>query len=130
MGNKEIFHFGTNPEAYVCNYLMDKKSAFIYIRENMPVHVPKSKKFLNNTFGGRFRSFPVSKMVTHHVEELNDGINSKKLLANNCAGKKIFPLGNSTDISIEYFKLLVIRYIARFAPQSSWIRKKKIVVPE
>lgn len=128
--NVNIFCFGSNPEAYVCNYLREAGHSFVYIKENMPVHIPKSMRFMQNKFGGRFRSFPFSKMITHHIEDLEDGINTKKLLANYCLGKKIFPLGNSLLIRIEFIKLVLLRLMAISAPQSSWIRKKKKVAAQ
>jgi hypothetical protein len=125
MNNKGIFRFGSNPEAHVCNCLLETGHSFMYIKECMPVHVPKSIRFMHNKFGGRFRSFPFAKMITHHLEDLDDGIQSKKLLANCCVGKNLFPVGTITLIKFEFFKLVLIRFMANAAPQSSWIRKKK-----
>jgi glycosyltransferase involved in cell wall biosynthesis len=126
--NKKIFNFNTtNPEAYVCNYLFDTNHSFMYIKENMPVHVPKSMRCMLNKFGGRFRSFPFSNMITHHIEDLEDGINTKKLLANYCLGKKVFPFGNKARIKTEYLLVVIIYFLAKIFPQSSWIRKKKTV---
>lgn len=125
--NTNIFRFGSNPEAYVCNYLRKNGYSFLYIKENMPVHIPKSMRFMQTNFGGRFRSFPCAKMITHHIEDLENGITTKKLLANYCLGKKIFPLGNSLLIKTHYIKQVLLRLTALIAPQSSWIRKKKTV---
>jgi hypothetical protein len=127
VNNTRIFDFNTprEPESYVCTYLLDSEKSFVYIKENMPVHIPKSMRFIQNRFGGRFRSFPFSKMVTHHIEDLEEGIRTKKLLANYCVGKKMYPLGNSFIIRIEFYKLVVQRFFAIIAPQSSWLRKKR-----
>lgn len=125
--NTNIFRFGSNPEAYVCNYLRENGHSFMYIKENMPVHIPKSMRFMQTNFGGRFRSFPCAKMITHHIEDLENGMNSKKLLANHCIGKKVFPLGNSFAIGFEHLKLLILRFVAIIVPKSTWLRKKKTV---
>ena len=126
INNIKIFDFGTNPEAQVCNYLLDTNNSFVYIKENMPVHIPKSmRRFIPNKYGGRFRTYPFSKMITHHIEELEEGIKTKKLLANYCLGKKVFPLGNSFLIKIASYGYLLLRFIAIISPQSTWIKKKK-----
>jgi hypothetical protein len=66
-------------------------------------------------------------MITHHIEDLEDGINTKKLLANYCLGKKVFPFGNKARIKTEYLLVVIIYFLAKIFPQSSWIRKKKTV---
>ena len=53
INNKEILNFSIHPEAFVCNYLLDRKEKFIYIKEHMPVHRPNMIKRIYNGYGGR-----------------------------------------------------------------------------
>lgn len=123
--NEEIFDFTIHPEGYVCNYIMDCKEKFIYIKENMPVHIPKSMRWLYNAYTGRIRSFPKAKMVTHHIEDLKNGIEEKKYLANVCCNKKIFKETEWKKNSIEYFKIRGYIFLAEVFPKSAWLKKKK-----
>jgi len=91
----EVFHFTTDAESWVCNRLRDEGRRFLYLTENMPVHQPKFLKFFGRHHGGRFRSFPRAGMVTHHVEDLPHGLETKQYLANVCLGRRDFPSATS-----------------------------------
>ncbi len=122
--NKEIFNFTIHPESHVCNYLIDRGFKYVYIRENMPVHVPKTMRHIYKTDGGRIREFPEAKMVTHHIEALEGGIEEKKYRANICLGEKVFDVGDIRKIKKENRKLKTKLFWAKIFPRSSWIKKK------
>jgi hypothetical protein len=121
----EMFDYTVHAESWVCNYLLDHQQRFQYIPENMPVHIPKSLRFWYNPYGGRFRSFPKAQMVTHHIEDLEQGLETKKLLANICLGRREFPVGADDIIRREHRKLKMILALAKYMPRSRWIRKKQ-----
>lgn len=123
--NTDIFHFTTHAEPWVCNYLLEHQQRFLYITENMPVHSPKSMRFLANAYGGRFRCFPKAKMVTHHIEDLENGIETKKLIANMCLGRREFPVGDLDVIIRGHYTIRLIMTMAKVFPRSRWFRKKK-----
>lgn len=120
-----MFDFTVHAESWVCNYLMDYGQKFKYIKENMPVHRPKSIAWLHNAYGGRFRMFPNAKMVTHHIEDLEHGIETKKLMANICLNHQEFPVGKEDFIRREYRKMCVLMSLSRYLPRSRWFRKKQ-----
>lgn len=123
INNKEILNFSIHPEAFVCNYLLDKKEKFIYIKEHMPVHRPNMIKRIYNGYGGRIREFPKAKMVTHHIEDLENGISTKKSIANEIFNKKYFDTGEKSRFSRKKIKFIL--FLIRICPNSSWFRRKK-----
>ncbi len=123
INNKEIFNFSIHPEAYVCNYLLDKKEKFIYIKEHMPVHRPNMIKRIYNGYGGRIREFPYAKMVTHHIEDLEGGIQTKKSIANKVFNKRYFDIEEKSKFNIKRMEFILL--LIRICPNSSWVRGKK-----
>ncbi len=123
INNKEILNFSVHPECYICNYLKDKNFGFTYIKENMPVHRPNLIKKLYNAYGGRIREFPYSKMVTHHIEDLKNGIITKKSIANEIFGVKYFNIDERVEINNRNLKFIF--FLLKICPNSSWIKKKK-----
>ncbi|MBD3232461.1 MAG: hypothetical protein GF315_01915 [candidate division Zixibacteria bacterium] len=121
----DILNFTEHPESSVCNYLLDNSQNFIYINECMPVHRPNIMKGFYNAYGGRFRSFPEAKMVTHHIEDLPDGIEDKKLLANICLNRDVFDVESRVNIATEHKKLRMVMKLASILPRSRWFNKKK-----
>jgi len=119
------FNFTADAESWVCHRLRAEGRRFLYITENMPVHQPKVLKFFLERHGGRFRSFPRAGMVTHHVEDLPHGLESKKYLANVCLGRREFPLGDAQVIRREHRRLRLLMALATCAPRSSWYRPKR-----
>jgi len=123
--NPEILNFETHSELWVCHYLLEKEAAFVYIKENMPTHIPKSLRKFYEPFGGRFRSFPGSKMVTHHTEDLQGGMEEKKLMANICLNRNEFNVNIQKNIQLEHLKLKLVFLLQSFFPRSKWLRSKK-----
>jgi len=123
--NSGILDFEKHPEAWVCDYLMENGYKFLYIKECMPVHIPKFLRDLYNAYGGRFRSFPEAKMVTHHIEDLEGGIEEKMLLANICLGRKEFNIGDEAMIASGNRKLKKLIKLGMFLPRSKWFGGKK-----
>ncbi len=123
--NPEIFNFKENAEKTVCNYLMDHNAKYVYVRENMPTHLPRAMKFFFSSFSGRMKQFTASKMVTHHLEDLKGGIEEKRRLANIAAGGIFFETGDTADILKEHCKLKWIERLVRIFPRSRWFRTKK-----
>lgn len=123
--NPETFNFTTDPESWVCNHLRAGGERFLYITENMPVHQPKCLKFFDERHSGRFRSFPRAGMVTHHLEDLPQGLATKQYLANICLGRREFPVGTVRVIRREHRWLRVLMALAPFLPRSRWYRPKR-----
>lgn len=124
-GHPSLFSFTRHPETWICNHLLDDGAAFRYLREAMPVHVPRSMRAWISGQGGRFRSFPHARMVTHHIENLDGGIDEKRFLANVCAGSRIFETGSEREIAAEHRRLCRVMAAARFAPRSRWLGRKR-----
>lgn len=80
--NSGIFDFELFPECHIANFLHSKDKEYVWITENMPVHVPSYVKYkypyVPNIKEGRFYVFPKSTTATHHIEYLKDGMNQKK----------------------------------------------------
>jgi hypothetical protein len=93
--NPGIFDFELYPECHIANHLRDTNRKFIWIRENMPVHVPSYVKYkypyVPNIKEGRFYVFPKSKTATHHIEYLKGGMEQKKRYFNILADTDFFP---------------------------------------
>lgn len=123
--NMDILRFETHSEVWVCHYLLEKGAPFVYVKENMPTHLPKSFRKFSDVFKGRFKSFPKSKMVTHHVEELTYGIEEKKLEANICLNRNEFPISSEKNIHFENLKLRLLFFLQALFPRSKWFRSKK-----
>jgi len=118
----QVLRFGRNAETHVCNTLHDLGARYLFIREGMPVHVPKSLRALHDPYGGRLRSFPRAAMVTHHVEDLPGGMAEKQAFANAVLGRREFELPG--DPLALRRKLRAIEWLARVAPRSRWIKPK------
>ncbi|NDV79332.1 hypothetical protein [Dysgonomonas sp. 511] len=99
--NRGIFDFELFPECHIANFLRDTSKGFVWISENMPVHVPSYIRwgypYVPNIREGRFYVFPKSKTVTHHIEFLKGGMTAKKRYFNIVADTDYFadvPVGN------------------------------------
>jgi hypothetical protein len=64
-------------------------------------------------------------MVTHHIEDLERGIETKKLLANICLGRREFPIGSDELIQREHRKVRLMMAMAKWFPRSKWFHKKQ-----
>lgn len=121
-----ICQFETHAESHIYNYLLAHQQSFMYISENMPVHIPKLLRYVYNPYHGRNRSFVKAQTVTHHLEDLPRGLEEKQLLANITLGRKEFDLGEMTAIMRSHKKLRLLERIMPFIPRSRWIKPKKI----
>ena len=78
LNNKSVLEFGIYPETYVASYLRNVSAVWVYITENMPVFIPSYMRSFPYAPHGRFYVYPFSKMVTHHVEHYECGMQCKK----------------------------------------------------
>lgn len=78
----EIFDFDLFPECHISNVLRDNHKEYIWIKEQMPVHIPSyvfcGYPYVPNIKEKRFYVFPKNKAVTHHIEYLKRGMEQKK----------------------------------------------------
>ena len=122
--NPLIFKFQKNAESVVYNYLHHDHQSIIYIKEAMPVHFPKLLRYFYNPSLGRMRCFSQVPMITHHIEDLKEGIEEKKAYGNVTAGYNIF-----SNINIKVFTrkfLKFIEFLIVITPRSTWVQKKKL----
>lgn len=124
-GHPGTFNYTTDAESWVCNHLRAEGRRFIYITENMPVHQPKFLKFFYERYDGRFHLFPRAGMVTHHVEDLAHGMETKKYLANVCLNRREFAIGDERVIRREHWQVRLLMRLAHYLPRSSWYRRKR-----
>lgn len=124
--NTEIFTFSVTPEYYVANYLVDNNYKFIYIKENMPVNLPRYIKSFPFAPTGRFFSFPKGNMVTHHIETLAKGMLEKKQYFNIVANKSYFTVADKRSYRWIRFKMKLAFLLSFLLPYKGWIRKKQI----
>jgi len=120
----KLFDFGKDAEMWVAEYLIKHKYKFIFINELMPVHRPSIIKSFYNADGGRLRIFPLGNMLTHHIENLNGGLEQKKVLVNLLLDYKFFNIASQCNRYV-YYKYLFLQCILKYIPRSSWYRKKK-----
>jgi len=126
----DLFNFGLRPEQWVCDFLSKNDLKFFYISELNPVHIPKILSILAFVNKRRNHVFLKAKMITHHIEELKNGIKEKYAIANCLIGSNFFV----TDVKINCFflklKYLIINIISVVLPNSSWFRNKKHIFME
>lgn len=125
--NLAIFNFETYPECYVCNYLIENGYSYIWIKENMNVQLPSYLKSFPYAPKGRYYSFPLSRMVTHHVEDVTGGMTKKKKDFNIVAQYNFFS-DTCSDYMLFYqnCKLRFIHFIDKFLLRRSWYSKREI----
>ncbi|MFV0417110.1 MAG: hypothetical protein ACK5KT_00060 [Dysgonomonas sp.] len=123
-----IFDFELFPECHITNFLRDTNSDFIWITENMPVHVPSyvnyKYPYVPNIKEGRFYVFPKSKMVTHHIEYLKGGMAQKKGYFNIIADCEYFPDIKIKNKAWNRFKMEFWIGLSRCFIKRSWYSKK------
>lgn len=126
--NPGIFDFELFPECHIANFLRDTNGGFVWISENMPVHVPSYIKYgypyVPNIKEGRFYVFPKSKMVTHHIEFLRGGMEQKKRYFNIVSNFDYFIDAKVSLKSWKRFKMNFWRGLTRFMFKRSWYSKK------
>lgn len=125
--NSEIFDFEKYPECYIANYLRDTGSDFMYITENMPVHLPSyvfRYPYLHDVENKRFYAFPKSKMVTHHIEFLRNGMSDKKKFFNIISGIDYFADQQVRNLSWKRFKIQFWISLSQCFLKKSWFQNK------
>lgn len=126
--NPGIFDFELFPECHIANFLRDTNAGFIWIKENMPVHVPSYVKYkypyVPNIKEGRFYIFPVSRMATHHIEFLKEGITQKMRYFNILADNDYFPGIKTGDKSWNRFKMKFWIGLSKCFIKRSWYSNK------
>lgn len=124
--NPAIFNFEQFPESYISSYLHQTNSGYIWITENMPVHVPsyviKYPYIINNE--RRFYIFPKSRMVTHHIEYLTNGVEDKKRYFNIVADYDYFDNIKVKRKAFERFKINFWMNLSQCFIKRSWYKKK------
>lgn len=125
----EIFDFETYPECKVCNYLIHLGYSYILIKENMNVQLPSYLKRMPFAPKGRFYAYPISQMVTHHIEDIRGGIGAKKKCFNIVACCNYFNEMNLPCVYI-YMANLYMRLIHlcdKCLLRRSWYSKRKLL---
>lgn len=126
--NPGIFDFELFPECHISNFLRDTNAGYIWITENMPVHVPSYIKYaypyVPNIKEGRFYVFPKSKTVTHHIEYLKEGIQKKKYYFNILADYDYFPEVKAGSKVWNRFKMKFWIGLSKCFVKRSWYSKK------
>lgn len=129
-----IFDFELFPECHITNFLRDTNSDFIWITENMPVHVPSyvnyKYPYVPNIKEGRFYVFPKSKMVTHHIEYLKGGMEQKKRYFNILAGYNYFTDTKAKNKIWNRFKMEFWIGLSKCLIKRSWYSKKTYKIIE
>ncbi|NDW18070.1 hypothetical protein D0T53_03950 [Dysgonomonas sp. 216] len=125
--NPKLFDFELYPECYIANYLRDTNADYIYITENMPVHVPSYVfiyPYVNNRKEKRFYVFPKARMVTHHIEFLRKGMAQKKRYFNIVAKTNYF---EDTKVYMKKWKRYKMKFwigLSKLFIKKSWFCKK------
>lgn len=132
--NPGIFDFELFPECHISNFLRDTNAGYLWIKENMPVHVPSYVKYkypyIPNIKEGRFYVFPKSKTVTHHIEYLKGGMEQKKRYFNIIANDDYFPDIKSNNKSWNRFKMKFWIGLSKLLVKRSWYSDKTYKVIE
>ena len=121
----QVFKFDKTPEYYVANYLDGNGVKFIYIKENMPVNLPRYIHKYPFAPTGRFFMFPAGKMVTHHVESLKNGMDEKKFYFNVVAGKKYFDVLDLRSMKLTKLLLKLSIALTILIPYKGWFVRRK-----
>lgn len=126
--NPGIFDFELFPECHISNFLRDTNAGYLWIKENMPVHVPSYVKYkypyIPNIKEGRFYVFPKSKTVTHHIEYLKGGMEQKKRYFNIIADYNYFTETRSNNKNWNRFKMKFWIGLSKLLVKRSWYSGK------
>jgi glycosyltransferase involved in cell wall biosynthesis len=123
--HQQVFQFDKTPEYYVANYLRDNGFPFIYIKELMPVNMPRYIKKYPFAPTGRFFIFPEGKMVTHHIESLKNGMEDKQFYFNVAAGLSYFNVSDGRSITATRRRLKLAVMLTLLIPYKGWFIKQK-----
>lgn len=127
INNIEIFNFSDYPECYVFNYLLGHGYSSIYIKENMPTHLPGYIRKYPYAPRGRFYVFPKSMMVTHHIENIKGGMNEKKSCFNAIAGKVYFKDVKNGSLKYQKIKISIVLILSRLLIRRNWYTKGEML---
>jgi hypothetical protein len=105
--------------------MMNIDAKYIFIEELMPTHRPSLIKSIYNADGGRLRVFPLANIVTHHIENLTNGINEKKKLADIVYKNNYFTNYSKFYLYTKYYLYITLQIVLKYIPRSSWIKKQK-----
>lgn len=126
--NPGIFDFELFPECHISNFLRNTDAGYIWIKENMPVHVPSyiryAYPYVPNIKEGRFYVFPKSSTVTHHIEYLKGGMNRKKFYFNVLADHNYFSDIDTPFKAWNRFKMRFWIGLSKCLIKRSWYSKK------
>ncbi|MGC8925003.1 MAG: glycosyltransferase family 2 protein [Calditerrivibrio sp.] len=122
---KDLFNFDKNPEEWVADFLIQKGLKFLYIRELMPVHIPKILSSFFRLKDRRLHIFLKGKMITHHIECLKNGIEDKYAIANCIINSHFFYTSVKKNCFIMKIFYFFLPYLLMVTPQSSWFKSKK-----
>ncbi len=132
--NYGIFDFELFPECHIANFLRDTGVKSIWIKENMPVHVPSyisyRYPYVPNIKEGRFYIFPKSQIVTHHIEYLKNGMLQKKRYFNIVADFDYFLQAKVKYKKWNRFKILFWINLSKCFIKRSWYSNKTYKVIE
>lgn len=121
----EVFTFSGTPEYYIGEYLTKNKHKFLYIKESMPVNLPKYIRKYPFAPTGRFFVFPQAKMVTHHIEVLMGGMDEKKLHFNAVADNNYFNIKLNISYKMLRAKMVFWIMLSALIPYKSWFIKSE-----
>ena len=124
--NPQLFDFELFPECHITNVLRDTNVEFTWITENMPVHAPSyvfKYPYIPNK-ERRFYVFPKSKMATHHIEFLKDGMQQKKRYFNIVANFDYFQDVKVSNKKWQRLKMSFWIGLSKFFLKRSWYSKK------
>jgi len=126
--NPGIFDFELFPECHIANFLRDTGVRYVWITENMPVHVPSYVKwgypYIPNIKEERFYVFPKSKMATHHIEFLRGGMMQKKRYFNILSDCDYFAEVKTGNKAWNRFKMRFWIGLTKCFVKRSWYSKK------
>lgn len=122
LNHRQLLEFGNYPEPYVANYLIDNNQKYILIKENMLPQLPSYIKQYPYAPEGRFFVFPLSRMVTHHVELLKGGM-KEKLRDFNSLSENFFDMEKVKLVKLKYLWQLVVFCSSKLFIRQSWYGK-------
>lgn len=127
--NRDLFVFDDYAECHMANYLLERNIQYVYIRENTYPNLPGYLTSFRYPYTnkGRFNCFPYSKTVTHHIEDLNGGIEEKKRLFNIVSQADYYNIKGSNNSFVELFLMKLFFNISRLLFRKSWYSRNNIL---
>lgn len=122
----ELLNFQIFSEFQIAKYLRDTHAGYIFIKENMPTHVPSymlKYPYIPNK-DRRFYIFPKARMVTHHVEHLREGMLQKKRDFNIVANTDYFPEAKVSHKAWKRFKINFWMTFSKCLVKKTWFKPK------